>query len=99
MSLIVRALALELRHMEFSGRDYDDVPVLRRIHARLANVIDLALDEDNELVIIVAVKARGKCIHVVNRASAGIAEPVVYQIVFPVRDLVAGIVFVLQIMR
>jgi hypothetical protein len=43
--------------MKFSGRNDDDVPALRRIYARLANVIDLPLNEYDELIIIVAVKA------------------------------------------
>jgi hypothetical protein len=42
--------------MEFSGRDDNNVPTALRINARLANVVDLALEKDNELVIIVRMK-------------------------------------------
>jgi hypothetical protein len=84
--------------VEFSRRDDDDFPTLRRIHTRLANVIDLTLNKDDELIIIVAVKARWEGVRIVNSASARIAELIVYQIVFPVCDLVAEIVFVLKIM-
>ena len=72
--------------MQFVRGNQDDVSVLRLIGCRLADVMNISLQKDNQFIVIVVMQSGGIGLPIILRTPKGIKEGIIQIVFAPVDD-------------
>jgi hypothetical protein len=86
VALIPRTFPVDHGHMKFTGGNQNDIAVARGINTALANILNIAFLQNDQLIIIVIMQVGRIGSVIVYRSTVGIRDRVIYDVIFPIHD-------------